>query len=108
MDEQLKPCPFCGSDRAWPIPCKRGSQDRLYPIVRCGGCFIDVPGKNDDYSLNCKTAIDAWNTRTDHQAVIDAHVKREVEARLNRLRQKWHLGDLTSDDFSAALKGDDT
>jgi len=27
------------------------------------GCFTDVPGKTNDFSLECTTAIERWNTR---------------------------------------------
>lgn len=60
---KLLPCPFCGSDRATIMIAKRGDAHRIYPLIRCGGCYIDVPGGNDDYSHDAKTAIRAWNTR---------------------------------------------
>ncbi len=63
MASELKPCPFCGSERAAPIPANKKSTERLFPIVRCMGCFTDVPGKTNDFSLECTTAIERWNTR---------------------------------------------
>lgn len=59
----LKNCPFCGAERAHAIPANRKSTERLYPIVRCAGCFTEVPGKNNDFSLDCRSAIAAWNRR---------------------------------------------
>jgi hypothetical protein len=59
----LQPCPFCGSAKAMPLPADRDSEERLFPIVRCMGCFTDVPGNNDDFSFDAKSAIKAWNTR---------------------------------------------
>ena len=63
MASELLPCPFCGSERAATIPANKKSTERLFPIVRCMGCFTDVPGKTNDFSLECTTAIERWNTR---------------------------------------------
>jgi hypothetical protein len=68
---KLKPCPFCGSERAWPIPANRKSEDRVYPIVRCGCCFLDIPGKNDDFSMNADSAVEMWNTRATSEATVE-------------------------------------
>lgn len=57
--ETLKPCPFCGGERASPIPANRASEDRHYPIVRCMGCYMDMPGETGDFSIGCRTAIAA-------------------------------------------------
>lgn len=66
---ELKPCPFCGSEKVSLLPptCKPSDPynpaDTLYPIARCGGCYTDVPGKNEDYSSDQRTAREAWNRR---------------------------------------------
>lgn len=62
MSDDLKPCPFCGSDNTHVFPAQRGGY-RFYPFIRCMECYLDLPGANDDYSLEGKTAIVAWNTR---------------------------------------------
>lgn len=62
-DVKLRKCPFCGSKKAMPLSADRNSQERLFPIVRCMGCFTDVPGDNDDFTYGAKSAIKAWNTR---------------------------------------------
>jgi Lar family restriction alleviation protein len=69
--EELKPCPFCGSNAIslFNPNCTPESKycptDHAYPLVRCQGCFTEVPGKDWDYSGD--TAIKAWNTRTQPQ-----------------------------------------
>jgi hypothetical protein len=67
--DEFLPCPFCGSDtgaRMFPPTCRPETPynpaDRLFPIVRCHGCFTEVCGANEDYTG--ETAIAAWNTRT--------------------------------------------
>jgi Lar family restriction alleviation protein len=63
----LKPCPFCGSEKqnVFPPTCTIDDPydpaDRAYPIVSCYGCFTDVPGK--DWDRSQKTAVEKWNTR---------------------------------------------
>lgn len=64
MSEELRNCPFCGGERVQVYAAVRNSQERIYPIARCMGCYLDLPGKNDDYSYDGKTARAAWNTRT--------------------------------------------
>lgn len=60
---KLLPCPFCGASDAMPLRAHRDSQERLFPIVRCMSCFVDVPGKNDDYRPDARSAIEHWNAR---------------------------------------------
>lgn len=72
MQSELKPCPFCGSDRLMVLPptCDRdtpySAADRAYPVVRCSGCYTDVPGK--DFDASSKSAVEAWNRRS---ALVD-------------------------------------
>lgn len=61
--EALAACPFCGGENAHVFPTRRGDKHRLYPFVRCMGCYLDLPGENDDYSPEGRTAITAWNRR---------------------------------------------
>lgn len=60
---ELLPCPFCGCKKALLLPATQGSTERCFPKVRCGGCFTDVAGENDDYSEAAKSAVVMWNTR---------------------------------------------
>lgn len=78
MQSELKPCPFCGSDRLMVLPptCDRNTPysaaDRAYPVVRCSGCYTDVPGK--DFDASSKSAVEAWNRRaalSDQERALD-------------------------------------
>jgi len=72
---ELKPCPFCGHREAhvYERTCNRDSPydpaDRAYPIVRCFGCYAEVPGANWSSS---DTAIEAWNNRMEVAASLRA------------------------------------
>lgn len=68
MTEKLKSCAHCETTKepmAFPPTCKKNDSynpaERAFPVVRCVGCYAQVPGKDWDYS--CKSAIAAWNTR---------------------------------------------
>jgi hypothetical protein len=67
MTHELKPCPFCESDKqaVFPPTCTEKSvydpTDRPYPVVQCSGCGAKAVGKNWDQS--CKSAWAAWNRR---------------------------------------------
>jgi len=82
MQSELKPCPFCGSDRFMVLPptCDRNTPysaaDRAYPVVRCSGCYTDVPGK--DFDASSKSAVEAWNRRSLTAALSD---KQAVEVK---------------------------
>jgi len=75
MQSELKPCPFCGSDRLMVLPptCDRdtpySAADRAFPVVRCSGCYTDVPGK--DFDASSKSAVEAWNRRSLTAALSD-------------------------------------
>lgn len=67
MDANLKPCPFCGSNVQYQLgpTCQKDDpydpNSRAFPIIRCGGCFTDVPGRDwDNYG---RSAIEMWNRR---------------------------------------------
>ena len=65
---ELEPCPFCGGGEQIALPPTCAKQDaydpadRAFPVVRCK-CGAEVPGKDWDYSMDCESAITAWNTR---------------------------------------------
>lgn len=69
MSEDHKPCPFCGSTKLTlltPTCTKRDAYDpntRAFPMIRCGGCFTDVPGR--DWDQRGDTAWEHWNRRSD-------------------------------------------
>jgi hypothetical protein len=81
MQSELKPCPFCGSDKHMLLSptCDRSTPynpaDRAFPVVRCGGCYTDVPGR--DFDACGKSAIEAWNRRA---AISDQERAVEVKA----------------------------
>ena len=61
---KLEPCPFCG----YPLPAVRQTCSCDYPIayVYCFNCGARGPGKIDPIGGDIeKTAIDAWNRRSD-------------------------------------------
>ena len=58
MSEELKPCPFCGSDDL--------SEGPHSPYIICNGCGAFGPGNSD---VTHEEAIKAWNTRTPEQAI---------------------------------------
>jgi len=64
---ELLPCPFCGYEKHMVLSpnCTKTDPydpgDRAFPVIRCGGCFTDVPGDNWDF--NGASAVKRWNTR---------------------------------------------
>lgn len=66
---KLSPCPFCGGTKlsVFPPNCKEDDEydpkDNAQPIVRCYTCFAEILGKTWDHDM--KSAVTAWNTRTD-------------------------------------------
>lgn len=54
MNEELKPCPFCGGEAVW-----WGTEDELYPYqVVCKRCYCGT-----DTHLYRKDAYEVWNRR---------------------------------------------
>ena len=78
----LKPCPFCGSEKisVYPQTCRQTDPeragDRAFPMARCGKCFAEVGGENfPDRFGEVESAIKNWNTRAPDprvQALVDA------------------------------------
>lgn len=99
MQSELKPCPFCGSDRLMVLPptCDRNTPysaaDRAYPVVRCSGCYTDVPGK--DFDASSKSAVEAWNRRA---ALSD---KQAGEVKTKPLEWEGELGT----EYAASILG---
>ncbi|WP_431861477.1 Lar family restriction alleviation protein [Azospirillum sp.] len=63
---KLLDCPFCGGEgHTLPPTCTKATPydpaHRAFPVVRCGGCGCDVPGKDWDDTRH--SAIAAWNRR---------------------------------------------
>lgn len=73
--QELLPCPFCGNCAAtvYPRTCDKDTpynpRDRAFPIVRCGKCLAEMPGKA---WRGESTAIEAWNRRAMLQAAPPA------------------------------------
>ncbi len=69
MTDKLKPCPFCGGDAHWGVPC-----DTLV-IIACSSdkCGWELALDSEEEALRC------WNTRPAEDALRD-----EIE----RLRAK--------------------
>lgn len=75
--EELKPCPFCGSNKL-KIDSKRtfayGGKKHCSVTVRCMKCYarspvvgINIPDKQYDEREICKVAvIEVWNKRCDN------------------------------------------
>lgn len=58
MNEELKPCPFCGGKA---ISCSTGNiYTKEYFFVKCTKCGIESPS-----AINKKDAITAWNKRAE-------------------------------------------
>jgi hypothetical protein len=78
----MKPCPFCGSGNQTMLgpTCQRHDEydpnTRAFPIIRCGGCFTDVPGTDWDNSGN--SAVAAWNRRA-AEAELAGELRRMVD-----------------------------
>ncbi|PCI04586.1 MAG: hypothetical protein COB78_09850 [Hyphomicrobiales bacterium] len=79
--EQLKPCPFCGGSKIHVLPptCRPETpydpSDRLFPIAKCFGCYVEVSGENEDYTS--KSAIKAWNRRSTPTPLSEEDIKRK-------------------------------
>ena len=77
MTEQLKPCPFCGSEKL-KIDSKRtfqyGNKKHCFITVRCNKCYarspvvgINMPdGQYNEREICEEAVIEAWNRRVDN------------------------------------------
>ena len=74
MINQLKPCPFCGSDdvEVYDRDCRLTEKAWGFR-AHCVGCGIDGPEHNSEAE-----AIDLWNTRTE-APLLEALEKIEKE-----------------------------
>ncbi|MBQ7220776.1 MAG: Lar family restriction alleviation protein [Synergistaceae bacterium] len=55
MDEELKPCPFCGSI---PEVCEAENDGELLKMVACLNCGVSTFASEDEAKV-----IEAWNRR---------------------------------------------
>ena len=69
MPDKLKPCPFCGSDKAWldPMSHRDGGSSDFTP--QCGGCGATIITLNN---WTREEASAAWNTRAPDPAAFAA------------------------------------
>lgn len=86
---ELLPCPFCGGTKlsVFPPNCKEDDEydpkDNAQPIVRCYTCFAEAMGKTWDHGM--KSAVAAWNTRTDLiPAMLEAARREAMEEAIKR------------------------
>ena len=59
MSEEIKPCPFCGSDN---IKACEQPQDCGW-FIRCENCFTEGPSPKDATYWDEQKAIEIWNDR---------------------------------------------
>ena len=56
--EELKPCPFCGSEAFfWNLGYEHGEK------ISCENDCVTMPPRHDVWFTNREEAIKAWNTR---------------------------------------------
>lgn len=103
---EIMPCPFCGSEKHMLLTptCTKDSpydpNDRAFPMIRCMGCYVDVPGK--DWDHNGKTAREAWNRRAALAAVEPKPVSIHTALQTAYLRgAEWYR---ENDDFGHMLQ----
>lgn len=58
MPEELKPCPFCGSNFIFGGPFQIGRGGPLHYAYKCADCFAEGPICDTE-----EEAISAWNRR---------------------------------------------
>ena len=77
MTDEIKPCPFCGSDAA--LCLKNHDLDTWYVACTICGAMVGRTGKT--------ATVEAWNARTDQAEINKAsHIIVEMSAELARLR----------------------
>ena len=82
-DDNIKPCPFCGSDK---IEKEAGDESVYYRCRACEGksgrvYFLPLEFDTDDFSASEGAALAAWNSRREHEdgheAIVDVLAERQ-------------------------------
>lgn len=75
MSEQLKPCPFCGSDNVEEQPAEQCDAVRWVAEIYCHDCDSRVSSQSTDRSPleASETVVDIWNRRTPPAQVPRPH-----------------------------------
>lgn len=113
--EDLKPCPFCGSDRITVWNIRDGQQAVCKDCNATGAPLFHGPGRASDPLDTWRKAIAAWNTRTDisnaliaaaYEAAADKCFNPEWSVKTStdhiQARTSGLIRDLTPDDARAA------
>ena len=66
MESELLPCPFCGSDEHHELQADAGSPFLNNHALMCGKCGARIALQDSK-----EQAVTTWNTRADHQRLLD-------------------------------------
>ena len=89
MPDDLKPCPFCGSDKVWldPLGIRNGEHSDFTP--QCNGCGATIiPVVN----WTRGQATTAWNTRAPDPVAFAAGAEAMRERAAENV-ERWHADD---------------
>lgn len=65
MNEELKPCPFCGGEASFTLTESRAGK---WGFVKCGSCGATC---NDDDVGDADWCVDVWNRRAPSASIAD-------------------------------------